>query len=297
MTAFLFLKDGICVNENKKARRSSMRQGIVLLFILIILFCTSSYGGTFGGGSGTLNDPYRISEPAHLVELANTPGTPFPNYCYYCLTQNIDMTGIDITPIGYPFYGSFDGNGHTISNLTIDGAYESAGLFGQVGSVGGESTGNILNLHVENVSISGIKVAGAIAGNLYRGSIINCSSSGSVHATGTFFNDGAWAGGIAGSLWDDGTIQKCTSNCSVTALDDIGGSCAGGISAEVRGNVSDCYSTGLINARYAGGLFSTIFGEFISCNISNCYSAVTFDEDCYGIGGISYHCSDGTFTN
>ncbi len=42
---------------------------------------------------------------------------------HYILTSDIDMTGLNFSPIGNnstPFSGIFDGNGHTISNLTIN---------------------------------------------------------------------------------------------------------------------------------------------------------------------------------
>ena len=41
---------------------------------------------------------------------------------YFYLSSDLDMTGWTLPPIGtelYPFVGNFDGNGHTISNLTI----------------------------------------------------------------------------------------------------------------------------------------------------------------------------------
>ena len=110
----------------------------------------------FARGSGTENDPYIINDRIHLYNLAwlqyvgefNTskvvdPDTEEPvidpNTGEQQLTENIrqlyfkidltgtgktelDMSGITLPPIGtetYPFYGNFDGNGYTITNLTV----------------------------------------------------------------------------------------------------------------------------------------------------------------------------------
>ena len=65
------------------------------------------------------------------------------------LTRDIDMRYVDFEPIGTyknPFEGHFDGQGYTISNLTLDDPYQySAGLFGYVGYYG-----IVKNVNVEN---------------------------------------------------------------------------------------------------------------------------------------------------
>ena len=102
------------------------------------------HGGTeafyFGKGDGTIDNPYEISTRNQLYNLAwlqytgyfntktvtNSDGTTSLvediQQPYIILKNNIDMQGITLPPIGtetYPFYGNFDGNGKTISNLTV----------------------------------------------------------------------------------------------------------------------------------------------------------------------------------
>src|SRR5260370_34991243 len=59
---------------------------------------------------------------------------------YYVLGANIDAAGFNFTPIGSaanPFTGIFDGQGYTISNLTINNVSNTdSGLFGDIGPTG-----------------------------------------------------------------------------------------------------------------------------------------------------------------
>lgn len=94
-------------------------------------------------GAGTSVSPYEISSSSNLLYLAAAVNRGDASYtsAHYKLTNNIDLSGIgNWTPIGLfslsasekkPFKGTFDGNGNTISNLSInvrDKSYQ--GLFG-----------------------------------------------------------------------------------------------------------------------------------------------------------------------
>ncbi len=92
--------------------------------------------GAYFGGSGTQKDPYTISQPKQIyyfnwlqdigyfnIKTSNQDLTQ----TYFKLTDDIDMTGFVLPPAGttrFPFVGSFDGDGHTISNLTITNVYK-----------------------------------------------------------------------------------------------------------------------------------------------------------------------------
>ncbi len=90
----------------------------------------SSAAAYFGGGDGkTQESAFIISSPIHLYNLAwlqyigyfnKGPSNNGLTQTYFKLTDNIDMTGITLPPIGttqYPFLGVFDGCGYVISNL------------------------------------------------------------------------------------------------------------------------------------------------------------------------------------
>ncbi len=189
------------------------------------------------------------------------------------LTDNIDLSGKEWTPIGsYINYshtgytGTFDGQGHTISGLTINQARDAVGLIGCI-----DKGGTVKNVKLKDVNISGKSEVGAIAGaNL--GTVIGCSvEGGSVTASLTF------AGGIVGRSLSRGTgghgeIIGCSSSAKVQ-----GESSAGGVSGTADEDViiTACYSTGDVVATRtnppanAGG----IVGSNTRSTITACYHA------------------------
>ena len=84
------------------------------------------------------------------------------------LMNDIDMAGVDYTPIGTgkKFEGVFDGQGYTVSNLTVEGG-EAVGFLGNV-------HGTVKNLTLQNASVKGWHYVGGIVGYIY-GSVLNCS--------------------------------------------------------------------------------------------------------------------------
>ena len=153
------------------------------------------------------------------------------------LDKNIDLTGKDWTPIGTDYdnsyKGTFDGGGHTITGLTFTTNDEYAGLFGYLGNFGKFGT-------VKNVVMDGIQItcnhrlgyAGGVAG-YSRGTIENCSVSGSVSGT-------VYVGGVVGAQID-GSITGCSSSATVKGMVDVGG-VAGQTNSSAT--LTACYATG-----------------------------------------------------
>ena len=93
-------------------------------------------------------------------------------------------------PIGTssaPFKGTFNGDGHTISNLVITGRNSDVGLFGYT------TDGEIKNLTVENALVSGYLNVGVVAGTPYTSKYTNISVTGHVEVKGY-----AYVGGVGG---------------------------------------------------------------------------------------------------
>ena len=118
---------------------------------IILLLCgmTAALSAqTFGGGSGTQSDPYKISTPAHLKELATWVNqNPLPDQAarkvenfisygkYFIQTGPIDMAEVtDFEPIGKygstAFAGHYDGQNYPIKNLKFNNTSSHIGLFG-----------------------------------------------------------------------------------------------------------------------------------------------------------------------
>ena len=131
----------------------------------------------------------------------------------YRLIADIDVSGDYFTPLGSvsdEFYGTFDGDGFTISNLTINSPASSyLGLFGV-------NSGTIENLTLENVDITGNENIGGLVGSNNEGTIENVSVE-NVTITGT---DNV--GGVVGS--NSGTIENVSvENVTITGSNNIGG--------------------------------------------------------------------------
>ena len=127
------------------------------------------------------------------------------------LTTDLDLSGIDNwTPIGTLtwkyFKGTFDGNGHTISNLKTGGHPQGSGLFTK-------NEGTIKNLTLINVNISGDKYVGGIAGVNSGGTIENCFVDGIISGD-------KYVGGIAGNNY--GTVKDSFADVTVSGSKLVG---------------------------------------------------------------------------
>ncbi|MBE6862417.1 MAG: hypothetical protein E7497_05915 [Ruminococcus sp.] len=180
------------------------------------------------------------------------------------LTNDIDLSGHYWIPIGENenyFMGTFDGQGYTISNMTIDteGLYY-AGLFGR-------NNGIIKNVNIDSsCSVTGTKVSGyifymgAICGENNNGTIENCSNAGDVISTDD-------VGGICGH--NNGTITNCYNTGDITGTDDVGGICGDNI-----GTITSCYNKGDITGEYDVCGICGINNNSINGfgRIANCYN-------------------------
>ncbi|MBE6852654.1 MAG: hypothetical protein E7505_04175, partial [Ruminococcus sp.] len=178
------------------------------------------------------------------------------------LTADIDMkdiswTAICETGLYYKKYGDddgytgiFDGNGHTISNLTVKSSTAidaSAGLFGTV-------SGTIKNLGMKNFTFeSGGKDVrvGAIVGQLIKkGKVSNCYVDGAKIQTGDRV-----AGGVAGCVYE-GTVENCyVVNSKITGARYgyvTGDARADGNKSDRPGYVKNCYTDeDILTSNYA----------------------------------------------
>ena len=157
------------------------------------------------------------------------------------LTENINLTDIDWTPIGTDYYnqytGAFDGGNHTITGLTVTTNGQYAGLFGYLGKAG--TVKNVVMEGLQITSDNSLGYTGGVVGNSW-GTIENCSVSGSVSGT-------TFAGGVVGSQWG-GSITGCNSSATVK-----GEAYVGGIAGETNysATLTACYATGDVTLEIA----------------------------------------------
>lgn len=107
------------------------------------------------------------------------------------LANDIDLGGEEWTPIGtqsHQFQGTFNGNGHTISNLKINTPYRS-----DVGFFGFTTNGEIKNLTFNNAEVTGYCDVGVVAGTPYTSKYSNIKLTGDIKVSGY-----AYVGGMFG---------------------------------------------------------------------------------------------------
>ncbi len=213
------------------------------------------------------------------------------------LTGTWTPVGSTATYVGDFFAGTFDGCGHTISGLNVQGSKVNQGLFAAINKA------TIRNLNVSGTVSCGTKnYVGGIVGKVQAGTIENCSFSGSVTggytggiAGGLNSNNvtiigcvnaadvtGTTAGGILGYWKTTAAIQNCYNTGSVT-----GSAKAGGIVGQLnKGTIENCYSIGDIGGKASqkGGIFA-----FSSATVKNCYYTLPEAETLGGTAAAAAH--------
>jgi hypothetical protein len=227
-------------------------------------------------GSGTVSDPYKISDAAALNMVGRFD-------CewdkHFELTANIDMNGIPgdayniIGTYGHPFTGVFNGNNHTISNFSCVTNSSYVGLFGLVNDVNSRITNlRLVNPYIDAGSGGGV---GSLAGYVVQAAISDCSvENGFVHSAGNN------VGGLVGSFSGSGNLSHCTVGADVNGLATVGG-LAGSLSIPV---ISDCSAQGNISGvlHEVGGFA----GQASFSSLSNCYSSGTVTAGSINAGGF-----------
>ena len=146
------------------------------------------------------------------------------------LQRDIALGGGDFLPIA-SFGGTFEGNGHTISGLSVTASVSPAGLFGTVAE-----TGVVRDLTVEGSVAPGgsADIVGGVAG-VNRGTIVGCSFVGSIDGEKR-------TGGIAGENAASGAIRRCDVSGGV-----FGKNMTGGVVGANHGAVSMCVNRAYVN--------------------------------------------------
>ena len=168
----------------------------------------------------------------------------------YLLANDIDLSVYpNWTPIGrfdppddmLPFSGVFDGQGYSITGLTISGNEDARGLFGYT------YCSAIRNVVIRNPEIEGKDQVGALVGyQAYSNQgIKNCA------VIGGKIQGRNHVGGLVGYM-EQSPIQNCYSTCEVVAMNFY----AGGIVGDHRvvASIRNCYATGNISGTYSGGI-------------------------------------------
>ena len=280
-----------------KKKLFSLLLTLCLVMALVPMAAFAEEAPSFGGGTGTQQDPWRITSQADLIALAeflnsgkaatfDTENANIGN-ChgyYFKQTADIDLTGVTWEPIGYSgtyyFAGNYDGDGHTISNATSTGRNDADG-FATAGIFGWVAFGSVENLHVKNANFvatgqNNYSYVGGIAGVCYGSSIKNCSVVNSSLESKRNNNNNC-AGSIVGYS-TGGTFEKCAAENNQVKTMAYGGGFVG--------EVDD-------DPKYGAGK-----STFTNCYVAKC-TVISETDDSQGTsfsGGFAGQMTDSTLT-
>lgn len=298
-------------------------------------------------GDGTKTAPYRLATADDLMwfaEQVNKTAKKSTSALCAVLTADIDLTGRDWTPIGaatntysdYVAYGGvFDGNGKTISGLSIDNTKKYQAFIGYAkgaevkdltvtGSIktsadyaaGIVAYGNPVTITdcTNAVTVSSAKYAAGIAASIgtSTGTVISgCRNTAPVSAAGDYL------GGIVAIATGKTEIKSCFNSAAVKNSGKPGGYsyCTGGIAGSAASNsvISMCGNTGEIAStiKSTGGIAGRISGTIEKCfntgDVTGIYEtggilgassgATTTVESCYNTGNIGGTAPTATFND
>ena len=195
------------------------------------------------------------------------------------LLNDLALTSGNWYPIGktgHAYTGTFDGDGHKITNLKVELAQDEVGFFGLIGA-----GGKVQKLHVNGtVKATGTAnqtggIAGVMSDTEGVASITDCTFEGTV-------SGGLQVGGIVGSVGLNNKVERCGSDATVSGSERVGG-IAGACS---YGNIYYCRNRGKVgaeNAKHVGGIVGDMQNYAVVCGSYNTGSVTGADY----LGGIA----------
>lgn len=289
------------------------------LTILLLCFVASAWAQFSGEGSGTKSNPYKITTASQLAQMANFLNN---SSVAFQLENDIDLTDWISTnnasegwlPVGTsssPFKGTFYGQNHQISGLTVNRNITHVGLWGYlsnatisdvmiqagnmtsgqfVGVLAGYGNGvTISNCHVvltgslNTSNTSGDFYVGGMFGQL-KGTCSSCTVRGDIYNDNVSVNSG-YCGGICGYANESSTISSCKYRGTISGKNYVGGIAGYTYSARVTG----CSVWGEMNGiNYVGGIvgYASRLVNVLDCAMTGQVKGSNY------VGGITGYCTN-----
>jgi len=233
----------------------------IVTLIPTLLFAQTPWGGTASTTWYVGNETaatYEISSAeglAGLAELVNA-GTQLFVGKTIKLTADINLNNKEWVPIGTSetgkyFGGVFDGQGYTVSGLSINSTDDYQGLFG----------------YTEEAKVVGLGVKGSVKGGSNVGGILGSGNT-NVHISNSYFvgtvtgtgNVGGIVGSIKGEIFNSYVIG------TVTGTTSIGGIVGNGLTATIANKFTNCWFMGTATS---GGIRGSGSGTITNCYTNN----------------------------
>ena len=267
--------------------------------------------GAYSGGFGTEDEPFLISSKEDLLVLGQSPDDYDK---HFRMIADIDLSGdrfssslIASSVIGQDFTGSFDGDGHVISNLAISvigvetvytnvppvlsvgvnsmdsSFFENIGLFGYLYDGAEVRDLKVLNADIY-VCAEWCNNVGMLCGYNDYSLIKGCKVSGSINLQNTSVAE--YVGGLCG--YNCGGIKGCESKAYISGgphLYGFGGLCG---CSDNDAFISECIANGTVcvgnDSQFIGGFLGASWAEAVFCNYSD--ASVQAGDSCAMVGGL-----------
>ena len=247
-----------------------------------------------------------LAEPADVIEIGTVEELAAINENLsgnYVLTADIDLAGAEWTPIGAyapsgesaeeqeipaaetAFTGTFDGQGHTISNLVINQPEAWAqGLFGCIANA------QVGNFTLENAAVDAQLMGSDVVGYAYMSTVsgVNLVNGKVTAHAGEMSAEGMY-GGIVGAGMGS-MIENCTAQADIVIPDGTANAGIVGGGLEMT-SVVGCTAIGTVtagnNCYGLGGVSGCGFAaeQFTDCTAADV--TITAGDNCFWIGGVT----------
>lgn len=251
-------------------------------------------GVILGGGKGTAEDPYKITNAEQFKEFLSLASEEDLSDKCFVQTADINLANTAIEPgcvsADKAFKGVYDGGNHTISSLTVvSTATENAPTGGFFRYTNGATIKNVKLLACDITGNCNLSTGGFI-GVATNSTVENCSIKGAVSSTITY------CGGFVGHQ-KGGVIKNCRleEDSQVTTNTSSGA----GIVAIMIDNalVEDCVVDGIVSskANYAGGIVAYMnHGTVRNCVLTSKGALMAYGYHGGGIAGALESKADNT---
>lgn len=180
---------------------------LVLLAIVMAALPVSSASAFSGAGAGTAGNPFIINTCQQIFEINSNLSA------HYVLAGDVDCTSATWGHIGTiatsGFSGTFDGQGYTIRNLTVDDT-DGVGLFTYVNG------GTLTNVVLDNFDVTGTGTVGALVAQADNATISQA------RVNNTIVHSEYATGGLAGLLYNSTISDSSVGNSAIRGRDGSG---------------------------------------------------------------------------
>ena len=240
--------------------------------------------------NGERNANARLTSDIDMSGIEN-----FPPIGQYINASDVAELGVSVLEVNRSYQGTFDGQGHTVSNVKISvDDYEEAGFFSRIWSA------TVKNLGLVNITVNNLTATrtGAFAGFMYKSTVTNCFTAGDIVLESGYAHPGSFS-----SSANQTTLTNCWSNYEGVFSPENNGTQVNCHKYESNPNIVADAKSGALCYKLNEGAGETVYYQTLGTDDYPTFDAthgvvyLAVDQKCDGTpkGEISYsNSSDGS---